>query len=200
MTAAPQLTSADFLAAAQDLLPQGYAWPRQADATLTLFWQAVADRFAALHTRSLELLLVEAYPATTAAALLDWERAFGLPDECSPGASSTAQRRAALLARMAALGGQSRAYFVSIAAALGVTITITEFRPARVGFASVGDPIRGLPWSFAWRVNAPATTVSYARSGFASAGDALATWGNETLECVFQRLKPAQTTVIFAYS
>jgi uncharacterized protein YmfQ (DUF2313 family) len=200
VTRAPAYGAADFLAAAQDLLPRGYAWPRDPDATLTHYWQAIADRMAVLHGRALDLLETEGDPALTSEALFDWERAFGLPDECSLPPYTVASRRAALLARMAAIGGQSRAYYIAFAAALGFTITITEFRPFRVGVSRVGDPLYGESWLYAWQINAPAVTIIPFRVGISAVGEPLRAWGNEQLLCELRRIAPAHTVLIVAYS
>ncbi len=148
-----------------------------------------------------ELLLDEADPRTTSAFLTDWERVAGLPDGCvlaSGIAQSSAQRRAALVARITMLGGQSAAYYIALAASLGYTITVTEFDLHDVD-DSVEHPLTGAPWQFAWRVNAPLNTIGVL-AVTDTVADPLAWWGNELLECVINRLKPAHTHVLFAYT
>lgn len=199
MTMAPDLREDDWLHAIQGLLPRGLAWPRDAAATLTRFCRALAQRLAALHARTRDLSEVESFPAATIEMLADWERAFGLPDPCTPADPDTAARRAALLARVIAQGGQSRAYFIGVAAALGFTITITEFRPFRAGLNAAGDPVMDADWIFRWQVNAPSISLRYFRAGQAVAGDPLTSADNDTLECVLGRLKPARSTLVFAY-
>ncbi len=199
MTRAPQLGSDDFLAAAQDLLPRGHAWPRDPGATLTLYWQAVSDQLAAMHGRALRLLEVESDPANTDEALADWERAFGLPDPCSGPAPTVQQRRAELVARLTASGGSSIAYFVGVAAALGYTITIEEFQPAVADGLVADGPAYSDDWAHAWLVRAPETTVTEFVADGSYADEPLATWGNQTLECVLTRIRPGHTVLIFAY-
>ncbi len=195
-----ELGAADFLGAIQRLLPTGAAWPRDLDATLTRFWGGVADEVAALHARAGDLSEVESDPAQASELLSDFERAFGLPDPCAPQQQTLEQRRLALLARISGLGGQSRAYFIATANAIGYAITIDEFRPFRVGINRVCDHLYTAKWRFAWRVNAPEVTVRYFRVGRNAVGDPLRSWGNEALECLIGRLKPAQTHVLFAYA
>jgi uncharacterized protein YmfQ (DUF2313 family) len=192
--------AADFLAALQGLLPQGAAWPRDPEALLTQTLDAVAERLAAVQARIVTVLEAESFPPATAEMLADWERAFGLPDLCADPADGTAARRAALVARVIEQGGQSRAYFIAYAAALGFTVTITEFTPARIGQATIGAPIYNEPWAHAWRVNAPATTVIESRIGLSSIGDPLRDWGNDRLECALGHVKPAHTHLLFAYT
>lgn len=196
----PDLREADFLAALHALLPQGPAWPREPGTVLDALLGALADRAAAQHARIRTLADEESFPAAASEMLTDWERAYGLPDACGSEGDSTAQRRAALLSRIAERGGQSRAYFIGVAAALGFDVTIEEIRPFRVGVSSVGDPLYGEDWIFTWRMRAPDTTVTPFRVGLSAAGDPLRSWGNARLECVISRIKPAHTTVLFAYS
>jgi len=195
------LTATDYLAQLQALLPQGPAWPRDADAELTRLLAAWADEMARIDARAADLV-EEADPRTTAELLADWERVAGLPDACVEalaGAQTTAQRRAALVGKLTTIGGQSAAYYIALAASLGYAITVTEFRPFRAGQSCAGDALTNDEWIFAWQVNAPETTIVDFAAGRSCAGDPLRAWGNELLECVITRLKPAHTHVLFAY-
>lgn len=144
-------------------------------------------------------LLLEADSRQAVLMLPDWERVAGLPDSCLAGAAqSTAERRAALVARLTTLGGQSPAYFIALAASLGYAVTITEFRPFTVSSA-VSMPINSEQWRFVWQVNSTLNTVRrFAVTG--TVNDPLASWGNAMLECAISRLKPAHTQVLFAYT
>lgn len=194
------LTATDYLDQLQALLPQGIAWPRQADAALTRLLQAWADELARIDGRAADLI-EEADPRTTDELLADWERVAGLPDACVEalaGTQTTAQRRSALVAKLIGIGGQSAAYYVALAASLGYPITVTEFDAHDVE-DNVDHPLYGTPWQFAWQVNAAEETVSVLTVDDTVA-EPLAWWGNELLECAIQRLKPAHTHVLFAYT
>jgi uncharacterized protein YmfQ (DUF2313 family) len=196
----PDLRAPDFLAAYHALMPRGAAWSREPGTVLDAVLSAMAARSEAFQARVVSLGDRESFPPAATELLGEWERSYGLPDECGGAGDSLEQRRAALLARIAETGGQSRAYFIAVAAALGFTVTITEFRPARIGLAAIGDPIQDEPWLFTWRMNAPETTVTPARIGLSAVGDPLQSFGNARLECAIGRIKPAHTTVLFAYS
>jgi uncharacterized protein YmfQ (DUF2313 family) len=86
-----------------------------------------------------------------------------------------------------------------MAAALGVTVTVDEFRPFRAGVSSAGDALTNGDWIYAWRVHAPETSIQLFQAGGNAAGDALAKWGSEALECRLSRLAPAHTILIFVY-
>lgn len=132
--------------------------------------------------------------------LADWERVLGLPDPCLVGQPQTVgQRVQAVVSKLSGRAGQSKPFFIALAKSLGYDITITTFRSARAGIARAGDAINGGDWSFTWRVNAPAVTVSYARAGATGAGDPLTAWGNSALECRLGQMKPAESILLFGY-
>lgn len=132
--------------------------------------------------------------------LTDWERTLALPDPCLIGVpQSVSQRVQAVVSKVQGRGGQSKPFFISLAKSLGYEITITTFRPAYAGLAHAGDPLNGGDWSFAWRVNAPAVTVTYAKAGITGAGDPLAAWGNRALECRLRQMMPAESILLFGY-
>lgn len=180
------------------LLPQGLAWPRESDARMRALTRGLAEEFARVDARGDDLLR-EVLPNTTLEMLSDWERVAGLPDPCVPGGQTLQERRAALLSRLAGTGGQSRAFFIELAAYLGFTITITEFRQFRAGFSRAGDALYGDDWRYAWRINGPEETIIEFRAGASAAGEPLRKWGNELLECVFNRIKPAHSVLLFGY-
>lgn len=187
-------SQADYLRLLVNLMPKGPAWS-ESDPLLA----GAAEELARLHNRVMDLL--EEYdPRTTVELFGEWETEYGLPDPCLITTPTLIERRAALFAKVFGLGGQSREFFIAVAAALGFTITITEFRPFRVGHGAAGDPLCGEDWYFAWQVNAPLTTVRDFSVGLSAVGDALRIWGNALLECVINRLKPAHTIVLYSYT
>jgi uncharacterized protein YmfQ (DUF2313 family) len=192
------LSADDYLAQLQALMPVGPAWPSEIEAVTTLQLQAWAQEFARIDAR-IDALLNEADPRTANELLADWERVAGLPDPCGDELGNTvALRQQILVSKLTTTGGQSKQYFIDLAAKLGFTITITEFKKHTVR-SLVNEPINDVEWLFAWRVNAPETTVRRA-TVTSRVNEPLASWGNEILECNISRLKPAHTHVQFAYS
>lgn len=178
------------------LLPLGAAWPQRLEARLHQLLRAEADELARIHERA-QVLIEEVDPRTTYELLTDWERVAGLPDPCLGLAPTLSRRRESLVAKLTRRGGQSRQYFIDVAASIGFAIAITEFEPWRCDMAC-DLPITGDAWSFAWEVRAPEETVRFftTQSG---CDEPLSEWGNDVLECVIGRLAPAHTVVIFAY-
>jgi len=176
---------AEFQAALADHLPTGPAWPQpgpgDADTVLMRLLAGLADGLAALHIRAADLTERESDPAQTAELLERWEAAYGLPDPCTPLGSTLQARRSALLAKIAAQGAATPAYFEAVCAALGITGTVTELG------------------NHAWQVALPATQLIYFRAGASEAGDHLGEFVTGQAECVLTRLKPAHTVLTFSY-
>lgn len=187
-----------YLAQLQALLPQGAAWPRDGGATLTQLLAALAEELARVDQRA-EDLLNEADPHTTYELLADWERVAGLPDPCTSADASLDARRLSLLQRLARRGDASPGYFIALAETLGYPgATVTEFRP----FTCVSDcngSLNPAPlWTHQWQLNLPESRVVVMTCA-SPCNASLRTWGDSTLECVVNRLKPAHTDVNFTY-
>lgn len=180
---APLYSEGDYLAALQQLMPRGRVWPNDPDAIQTKVLAALIKIYARNNLRA-NYLLADAFPSTTTELISEWESTLGLPDPCAGPAPTLQQRRAAIVAYFANSGGQSINYYIAYAALLGYTITITQFPPDQ----------------FKWQINAALNNVSYFRTGVSNAGEPLATWGNDVLECEMNRIKPAHTTLVFSYS
>ena len=192
-------TAADYLEQLKMLLPPGQAFPRESGTTLHSLLDGMSIELARVDGRG-EALPMEANPSTTSEMLSDWERVAGLPDKCSGVLEETLQgRKNALLAKLSSTGGQSAAYFIELAGVLGYTVTIEEYRPFRVGLSRAGDALTNGDWVFTWLIRAPETSVISFRAGVSAAGERLRTWGNDTLECKINQLKPAHTIALFAY-
>ncbi len=195
---APSYSAADYQAALQALLPRGRIWPRDADATQN---QVVAGLTAIYerHNARANQLLVDAFPATTYELLPEWEETLGLPDACAGALPTVAQRRNAVLSKFTGTGGQSAAYFITHAAALGFTITITNFTPFRLGQQRMGDSLGSPDWAHTWAVNSALNTLIPFRMSVSVMGDPLEIWGNTVLECALKAIAPAHTVLQFRY-
>jgi uncharacterized protein YmfQ (DUF2313 family) len=190
----------DYQRVALDLLPVGWAWPREPDTVIARFWGACAgEPLARHHGRVMALLDREAVPSAALELLPDWERVAGLPDACAGPASGLADRRDRVVQRLTGRGGQSPAYFVALATDLGFPgCTVTEYRP----FTAVSACTRSIdpdPWRFAWRLNVPADAGVRSFTAGSGCTESLRSWGADALECVVRHLAPAHTHVLFGY-
>lgn len=139
---------AAFVKAFHDLLPTGRAWSREADRRHSRAITGLSAECVRIQNRG-NALLDEADPSTALQSLDDWERIMGLP-EFGYIPSTTAARRSVICGKLAAQGGQSRAYFLSVIEAMGVadadildnpiTFMWTVYLPSNIGMARAGDP------------------------------------------------------------
>ncbi|HFI5643791.1 YmfQ family protein [Raoultella terrigena] len=192
-------TTDDYRQALQALIPNGRAWPRDPDTVQAAVLRSLAASFQRSDNDALGILS-GAFPQTATIMLPEWEKALGLPDDCSIGEVDTiAKRQNAIVSKFISTGGQSKSYFIGIAKALGYNITIKEYRQARSGLSVCGDGLNGDDWPFVWLVEGEETNISYARVGLSYCGDPLRSWGNRQLECRLSALSPSYTLVKFGY-
>lgn len=187
----------DLFAVFQANIPTGPVWPRESDAIQTQILRALIPSFARSAARGANLI-DDCFPATTLELLPEWEESLGLPDPCAGESPTIQQRQQQVVARFAAGGGQSKAFFIDYAAALGYRITITEFAPFRFG-ETFGKPLNGPDWAHAWQVNAPSFSIERFTFGLDAFGEPFAEWSNDVLQCELNRLKPAHTVLTFNY-
>jgi len=207
----------DYAEGLSDLHPVGPAWPRAAppapdDDALRGDDEALSDLDRGLakvwgdkvDARAADLLFIETDPRFTHELLVDWERAYGLPDPCVPVVQTLTERRQALVAKITTEGGQSRPFFIGVAAILGYSITITEYVPFQFGLSSFGGPRGRLNppgMRYVWRVRVGGGRSTRFQFGASSFGrdSLLEIRRAEDLECIFRRWKPAHTLMFFDY-
>lgn len=190
----------DYAGALGALLPTGRAWPRLQRAVQAAVLRALGSAFQRSDTDA-QNLITGSFPSTATLMLPEWESSLGLPDDCAIGESAgVSDRQRAVVAKLISSGGLNRDYYIRVAAALGYTITITQFRPAMCGMSVCGDALNGDEWPFTWRINAPETTIKYSLAGASYCGDPLASWGNKQLECYLSKIAPSHLNILFSYS
>lgn len=171
------------------ILPRGPIWAAAVGSQLYKMCWALAGEAMLVHNRIMDLL-DEADPRTADETLDAWERNLDLPDPClaSGYPTSDAGRQQQITAAQTAVGGQTPQYFIDLAAQFGEVITIGE------------------PGDYVWTIDASGfdTTITLARASDTSndrarAGDRVATWDSNFIECLFQKHKPAHTILTFTY-
>ncbi|KZB73240.1 MULTISPECIES: YmfQ family protein [Thalassospira] len=163
-----------------------------------------------------ERLIIESQPARAVEMLADHERQVGLPDCCFQTTGlPIEERRAAVLTRLRATGGQRPRYFVSLAETLGYEVEIVEYRPFMVGVSQVGGAnTSGNDYSTRydmlgatadkrawWRVRVLGPRVTWFKVGVSTLGqDPLARISRaEDLECLLGRHQPAHSFLTMSY-
>lgn len=190
----------DYASALGTLLPRGRAWPRASDTVQSAVLRALGRSFQRSDNDA-DNLIKGAFPATATSMLSEWESTLGLPDDCTIGEiGGVSDRQRSVVSKLISNGGLNRDYYIRVAAALGYSITISQFRPAMSGMSVCGDALNGDEWPFTWKINAPETTIKYTLAGASYCGDPLASWGNKQLECAINNIAPSHLNIIFSYS
>lgn len=192
------LSVENYVQQLQSLLLLGKAWTRNVDSVLTNLLKGIAKEFARIDARADDLLR-ESDPRTTSELIEDWERVADLPDPCVTVAQTLEQRRVALTSKLTMQGGQSRKYFINLAASMGYpNATIDEYRPMNCN-DDCNDALYSADDRYFWTINLPSTSGIFVMNCNSTCNDALQAWGDEAIECRINKYKPAHTTAIFAY-
>lgn len=206
----------DYALAYTQLFPHGQAWPTwSADSNLMNYIAGAAQIWGDVDARAADLLERESDPRRTMDLLSDWERAFGLPDDCLAEPLTVADRQLALVARLTLYGGQSRQFYYDYAAAIGQQIRIIEHSPFECGLSEcgdtraytdsgwwrweIGDPIN----RFVWTIAPAIPRLTWFRCGGTNelGKDHFLEIGLFTdAECIWNRLKPAHTILGFDFN
>lgn len=201
-------TAAELLPSFLALLPRGRAWQTDeweqpvGSTVMHRFWRGVAAAFGDFYRAANVLVLGSTIVTADQQTLADWEDDLGLPDPCvDPGATVAARRR---LARLRLLpGGASPGFFTCLASRYGVTVTIKDkIRPFECGRSQCGGEDGCANDPDAWYVYCEVTAPDmYFEAGAGECGRTpLGQRAKRSdLECLFNKMKPAHTTVYFIY-
>lgn len=192
-----------YLNLVRKIFPTGKAWERifDADSTLSKLSDAYADELSKIHDRA-NTLIREVDPRSTSELLTDWERLLGLPDQCDTTEGQTIQeRRTRILQVLTTRGGQNEAFYKELASNFGFSVDVisAEDQPPFVAGSKAGDRLTNGNWRYAFVIKAPAEFLIRFRAGQGAAGDPLIKVGNDTLQCLMEKYKPAHTIVLFSF-
>lgn len=138
-------------------------------------------------------------PKTTTKLIEEWEEFVGIPDDCIPVASTIEQRRLNVLLKLAGINATTEKQFKNIASILGYNIEVSN------GVSTSTFPLT-LPFLLISEASAPFTIVITLPSSIQPNGFALTFPFTLTsqqpaiLDCLFNKLKPANTQLFFRYS
>lgn len=125
-------------------------------------------------------------PDKTTKFVTEWERVVGIPDDCFKGGGTIDERRRDVLVKLASLGVQTIADFEAIALIFGVVAQVVPGSESGIAFASKKIERFTIVISITQPESFPYTFPI--------------TFGDETtvlLECLFEKLKPANCQVLF---
>lgn len=189
----------------RQLLPPGPAFPRgDYESMMAMLLEVFSLELSRIDSR-VDALVREDDPRVSVECFREWLEEWGLPDVCSNllGNLTDSVLRQLLLFRITVPGGQSKKFFVELAARFGYEIQIDELRPYTVQ-SEVMDAMWSTAAAYTWRVNvlsgaAAENTTASMHTVIGGADEPLAWWGDMLLECLIERYKPAQTEVVYGY-
>ena len=138
-------------------------------------------------------------PQKTTALIQEWEEFVGIPDGCIPVASTIEQRRLNVLLKLAGINATTEKQFKNVASILGYNIEVSN------GVATSTFPLT-LPFLLISEASAPFTIVITLPSSIKPNGFpltfpfTLTSQQPAILDCLFNKLKPANTQLFFRYS
>lgn len=141
-------------------------------------------------------------PTTTDDLLSNWETEYGLPDPCLTGSyvSDETLRKKQLVMKALSLGGSSPEYFKYLSSLLGVQVEITDGNAKMTTCEDTceSDVIyEGM--NFVWYVDV--SEYEYNQATCESDCETPLDWYNTNgIDCFFDRLRPAHTTVLLRYT
>ena len=127
-------------------------------------------------------------PDLTNLFLSEWESALGIPDDCFDGSGTNDKRRSEILIKLASQGVQTTQDFVSLALMFGITVTVESGTDSSLVFATERDAKFTIVVTF----SGAAVAVFPYTFPFVFGGSGLV-----VVECLFNKLKPANCQVIF---
>lgn len=135
-------------------------------------------------------------PTTTLYFLDEWEAALGIPDSCFSGTGDITERRRDIALKLASSSVQTAADFEKLGALLGIAVTVEPCAPYAIFPMKFPIVLRSSAKEarFTILVNYPATYLGSFPYTFPFIfGSA----GLSTLQCLFNKLKPANCDLIF---
>lgn len=138
----------------------------------------------------------EILPDQTVQFIEEWEKALGIPDDCFSGSGNLNDRRRDILVKLAALGVQTEQDFIDLAALFGIDIDIihgTETFTFPITFpATFFNSLRESRFTIIVVFTVPTVNRFEYTFPFIFGGEEIG-----ILECLFEKLKPANCKVIF---
>lgn len=195
---AAKFTAEQYSAAMRALFPRGRAWDVDDGSVQSAVCDALTQSYERSDAAAMQML-ADAFPATAGAFVPEWNATLQIPDPCFGAPTSVAQNRQQIVAKLIGTGGQSVPYFQQLAAALGVSITITEFSPTHTDpNVPTGMIQKPADWAYTWRVNVDRNSVAFLNVASPVNG-ALASPSLQALDCLLRRYKPAHTQFYYAF-
>lgn len=182
------------------LLPRGDLW--QQLPILNSILTAWARCLEIIDRRMIDLA-IESSPLSATETLDEWEKDFGLPDNCHGPMNSTLSRQIAVWQKMVDDGSSRKIDYINLAARMGYTIEINRLAPLRVG-ARIGDRVNSPNSAYIWEIKVlSAMDETFIRTRFrvgSRIGERIDFSSSFNLECAFRKIAPSHIELIFDFS
>ena len=139
-------------------------------------------------------------PRTTVNLIDEWEASLGLPDSCSIGTQTLAERQAAVYAKYTDLGGARIPRYLKLAEAMGYPNASTRRYRMHTVELTCEEPVYEASARFAWSLLLSSGTRAVESTVLSGVEEPLRTWGDAVLECVILRENVAVSDLTFAYA
>lgn len=190
-------TETDYTNLLRQLLPPGPAWECEEIQDLIA---KLAKEMARTDQR-IYALFSEMDPNTVTELVPEWEKVMNLPDPCLGEAPSFSDRVQQVRERLAAVGSQTPAYFVSIAKKQGyenarvIEIWAPRWGRSRFGKAHFGTWLQ----QFFWILETGSRLKGGRRWGVSYWGERFGAIAGNALDCIIHRYSPAHTIYNIVY-
>ncbi len=178
------------------LLPPGPAWTTEPNSNLTKLLKGLSGELERVDDQAGGLVL-EANPLTMSTMLDIRYTEAGLPDLCKGKPDEDSEQQAEVIGKWAARGGQSIAYFYELADKYGFDIDINEYEIFKIEHQGIETLGLDSEYAFSWEINYVDAQQIYFRAGENKADDRLEVAKAIGINCIFGKLKPAHTNIIY---
>ena len=158
----------------------------------------LAEEFVRFRDKA-NLIYDDYSPGKTEQLITDWETQVGIPDDCFSNTGTLEERRTNILLKLAGINVSTEQQFKNLASLLGFNIEVSN------GIETSTFPLT-LPFILLNQDEAPFTIIITLPASEQPAGlplelpFTLTSQAPEILECLFNKIKPAQCNLIFRYS
>lgn len=153
------------------------------------------------YDNAIEEIVFDYYPNETDILLTEWESALGIPDGCFNATGDLSERRDHVVIKLAKENVQTRDDFIGLAYLLGFVITINSLAPESVfplpfqaGFSPDADFSR---FTMVVTFLDADENFTFPFNGFFPIP--FSSGVNNIVQCLFNRLKPANVNIIYRF-
>ena len=178
------------------LLPPGPAWTTEPGSNLTKLLKGLGEELERVDNQAGGLVL-EANPLSMSTMLDVRYQEAGLPDLCKGKPAEDSEQQKEVVGKWSARGGQSIAYFYEVAEKYGFDIIIDEYAIFKIEHQGIETLGIDSEYAYSWSINYVDGQQIYFRAGENKADDRLEVAKGIGINCIFGKLKPAHTSIIY---